>query len=76
MHKATEQGYTVPARYRRMENMHIIFWLFKDISWCLELKPLGIAMVFPTLIISIISPGVPEACRRNLRIIWRLVFGL
>jgi hypothetical protein len=37
-----------------MENMHIIFWLLKDISWCLFWKPLGIAMIFPTLIISII----------------------
>jgi len=37
-----------------MENMHIIFWLLKDISWCLFWKPLGIAMIFPTLIIAIV----------------------
>ncbi|MBA2330040.1 MAG: hypothetical protein H0V91_10510 [Flavisolibacter sp.] len=37
-----------------MENMHIIFWLVKDISWCLIWKVLGIAMIFPTLIISLI----------------------
>ncbi|MBD0332291.1 MAG: hypothetical protein ICV66_06515 [Chitinophagaceae bacterium] len=37
-----------------MENMHIVFWLLKDISWCLIWKVLGIAMIFPTLIISII----------------------
>ena len=49
-----EAVYTIPARYRRMENMHIIFWLLKDISWCMIWKPLGIAMIFPTLIISII----------------------
>jgi hypothetical protein len=46
--------YTIPARYRKMENMHILFWLLKDISWCMIWKPLGIAMIFPTLIISII----------------------
>jgi prepilin signal peptidase PulO-like enzyme (type II secretory pathway) len=72
MHKATEQGYTVPARYRRMENMHIIFWLFKDISWCLELKPLGIAMVFPTLIISIIitwrTRSLPQEFAHNMAV--------
>ncbi|RYZ99773.1 MAG: hypothetical protein EOP47_15910 [Sphingobacteriaceae bacterium] len=37
-----------------MENLHIVFWLFKDIGWCLLWKPLGIVMIFPTLIISIV----------------------
>ncbi|MBL7712286.1 MAG: hypothetical protein JNL13_07485 [Chitinophagaceae bacterium] len=37
-----------------MENLHIVFWLIKDISWCMIWKPLGILMIFPTLIISII----------------------
>ncbi|GAA0543006.1 hypothetical protein [Chitinophaga japonensis] len=46
--------YSIPIGYRRMENLHIVFWLLKDISWCLIWKPLGIAMIFPTLIISII----------------------
>ena len=49
-----EPHYTIPARYRRMENMHIIFWLLKDISWCLAWKVLGIAMIIPTLVISIV----------------------
>ena len=34
--------------------MHIVFWLFKDISWCMLWKVLGIAMIIPTLAISII----------------------
>ena len=46
--------YNIPIRYRKMENLHIVFWLFKDISWCMIWKPLGIAMIFPTLIISIV----------------------
>jgi hypothetical protein len=33
--------YVNPAQYRKMENMHIIFWLFKDISWCMIWKELG-----------------------------------
>lgn len=37
-----------------MENLHIVFWLFKDIAWCLVWKPLGMIMILPTLIISII----------------------
>jgi len=51
---AQNLDYVIPARYRRMENMHIVFWLFKDISWCMTWKVLGIAMIFPTLIVAII----------------------
>lgn len=46
--------YSIPLRYRKMENLHIVFWLVKDISWCMIWKPLGIAMVFPTLIIALV----------------------
>ena len=49
----SESIYSIPARFRRMENMHIVFWLLKDISWCLFWKELGIAMIFPTLTIAI-----------------------
>jgi hypothetical protein len=45
--------YSIPARFRRMENMHIVFWLLKDISWCLFWRELGIAMIIPTLTIAI-----------------------
>jgi len=54
MAQTKEPMYVIPAKYRRMENMHIIFWLLKDVSWCMIWKVLGIAMIFPTLIISII----------------------
>lgn len=50
----SEQIYNIPLRYRRMENLHIVFWLFKDISWCMIWRPLGIAMIFPTLAIAIV----------------------
>ena len=49
-----EQTYNIPIRYRKMENLHIVFWLIKDLSWCMVWKPLGIAMIFPTLIIAIV----------------------
>ena len=45
----TENTYSIPARYRSLENLHIVFWLFKDISWCMLWKELGIIMVIPTL---------------------------
>ncbi len=46
--------YKIPLAYRKMENLHIVFWLFKDVAWCMIWKPLGILMIFPTLIISIV----------------------
>ena len=49
-----DSTYNIPLKYRKMENLHIVFWLLKDVSWCMVWKTLGIAMIFPTLIISII----------------------
>ena len=51
---AEEEVYAIPAKYRQMENLHILFWLIKDISWCMVWKPLGIAMIFPTLGIALV----------------------
>jgi hypothetical protein len=48
-----EPLYSIPARYRRVENLHIAFWLLKDISWCMIWKPVGIAMIIPTLAVAI-----------------------
>ncbi len=50
---APEAGYTMSKKHRATENLHIVFWLFKDISWCIVFKPLGIAMIFPTLFVAI-----------------------
>jgi hypothetical protein len=46
--------YSIPARFRRTENLHILFWLMKDISWALLWKPIGIAMLAPTLTVAIV----------------------
>ena len=68
------QVYSIPASFRRMENMHIIFWLLKDISWCMVWKPVGIAMIFPTLIIAIIiafkSRKIKTELSHNLAIVF------
>jgi hypothetical protein len=45
--------YSISSKFRRMENLHIVFWLMKDISWCLIWKELGVAMVIPTFLIAI-----------------------
>ena len=71
----SEAVYSIPARYRKMENMHILFWLFKDISWCLVWKPLGLLMIFPTLIIAIVisfrnRQSVSETCHNVAIVFW------
>jgi hypothetical protein len=50
----TDNSYVIPLAYRKMENLHIVFWLFKDVAWCMVWRPLGIVMIIPTLVISII----------------------
>jgi hypothetical protein len=42
-----------PTRFRKIENLHIVFWLLKDLSWCLTWKVLAVSMIFPTLSIAI-----------------------
>lgn len=67
--------YSIPLRFRKMENLHIVFWLFKDISWCMIWKPLGIAMIFPTLIIAIVisirtRQFMSEVCHNVAIVFW------
>jgi len=45
----TDSLYTVPLKHRRFENLHIVFWLMKDISWCMLWRALGLFMIVPTL---------------------------
>lgn len=53
MNKEETPVYSIPLKFRRLENMHILFWLVKDICWCIGFKPLGVAMIFPTLAIAV-----------------------
>ena len=67
--------YAVPSRYRRMENLHIVFWLFKDISWCMIWKPLGMAMIIPTMAIAFIIAArtrqyIGEWCHNLAVVFW------
>ncbi|MFZ9695615.1 MAG: hypothetical protein ACO3AY_07070 [Chitinophagaceae bacterium] len=52
MENSTENLYSIPARFRKMENLHIVFWIIKDLSWCMTWKSLAIAMIFPTLLVA------------------------
>ena len=53
MENKNQDFYTVPAKFRSLENLHVLFWLVKDICWCIGFKPLGVAMIFPTLSVAI-----------------------
>ena len=71
----SKEVYAIPLRYRKMENLHIVFWLLKDISWCMIWKPLGIAMIFPTLIIAIViamrtRQYMSEVCHNVAIVVW------
>jgi len=50
---ANMKMYCIPDRFRKFENLHILFWLFKDISWAMLWKPIGVLMLAPTLILAI-----------------------
>lgn len=52
--KSKEKMYCIPDRFRRIENLHILFWLIKDMSWALLWKPLGILMIFPTISVAVL----------------------
>jgi hypothetical protein len=41
--------YSIPSKFRRIENLHILFWLLKDLSWAMLWKPLGLIMIVPTI---------------------------
>lgn len=46
--------YSIPANFRRTENMHILLWLLKDVSWAMNLRIAGIIMIIPTLTVALL----------------------
>lgn len=37
---------------RKFENLHIACWLIKDTCWVMDIRSLGIIMIFPTLFLA------------------------
>ena len=67
--------YAIPMRYRVMENLHIVFWLFKDLAWCMGWKAFAVIMVMPTLAIAIMIAYrtrhiVSELCHNLAVAVW------
>ena len=46
--------YSIPDRFRRIENLHIVFWLLKDISWAMFWRPIGLVMFIPTILVAVL----------------------
>jgi hypothetical protein len=42
--------YSIPSRFRRIENLHILFWLVKDACWAMNFRYVGILMILPTMV--------------------------
>ena len=49
-----EKVYYIPARFRRVENMHILFWLIKDLCWALNFKYMALFMIIPTMSVALL----------------------
>ena len=43
-----------PYMLKRLENLHILFWLVKDLCWCMVFRGLGVAMAVPTVLIAVV----------------------
>ncbi len=73
MESSEPTSYSIPLSFRKLENLHIVFWLVKDVSWCLVWRPLGILMMLPTLAIAVIifwrTRHLPTERAHNLAIL-------
>ncbi|MBX3254118.1 MAG: hypothetical protein KF862_08265 [Chitinophagaceae bacterium] len=49
-----DQIYSIPARFRRIENLHILLWLLKDVCWALNFRVMGMIMIIPTLTVAVL----------------------
>lgn len=58
--------YSIPRQFRIAENMHIVFWLIKDMSWALKFRWLGLGMFIPTLLLSLLITWQTRTIRSEL----------
>lgn len=61
-----KQNYSIPRKFRIAENMHIVFWLVKDMSWALKFRMLGVAMFIPTLLLALLITWQTRKIRSEL----------
>lgn len=46
--------YSIPSRFRKIENLHILLWLLKDACWALNLRIPGLIMIIPTITVALL----------------------
>jgi hypothetical protein len=46
--------YSIPARFRKVENLHILFWLIKDACWAMNFKIPAMIMIIPTMTVALL----------------------
>lgn len=75
--KQSQNQYSIPAKYRRIENLHIVFWLLKDMSWAMLWRPLGVLMIIPTVAAAIIitwqTRKIKSELLHNLAVVFWIV---
>ncbi len=58
--------YAIPMRFRRIENLHILLWLLKDACWAMNLRWVGLFMIFPTLSVAFVITWQTRHLRSEL----------
>jgi hypothetical protein len=58
--------YTIPLRFRKTENMHILLWLLKDLCWATNMKVPGLIMIVPTLTVALVITWQTRHTRSEL----------
>lgn len=58
--------YAIPARFRKIENLHILLWLIKDMCWAVNLHVPAILMIIPTMAVALIITWQTRNMRSEL----------
>jgi hypothetical protein len=58
--------YAIPARFRKIENLHILLWLIKDMCWALNFKWVAAIMIIPTLAVALLITVQTKKMRSEL----------
>lgn len=46
--------YAIPDRFRKTENLHILFWLLKDLGWAMKWTSFALFMILPTIGVAVL----------------------
>ena len=58
--------YAIPARFRKIENLHIVLWLIKDMCWAVNLHWMAVFMIIPTMIVALLITWQTRKMRSEL----------